>query len=233
MVDDAIIGQRSEPIAEPCTHVLGPLDQTLALHDRQVGQPSRARRWVAGVREAVAKEEVGVTLERSPGRGPDEHAAQRLIARRDRLGKSDQIGANAVVMSGEPRAQAAVAGDDLVEDQICAVLVAQAAHLLQVLLAWRIDAAGALHRLGQDCGNGVAVLGHQAGQRLDIVGRHLHHVGHVRTEVLLVGGDALGAGAAVGHAVIPAHPRDDQLALRLTCLHMSDTSQLHGRIDRL
>ena len=149
------------PVAQPVADVRGALDQAFAAHDRQVGQAGGAGGRVTRVGEAVAQEEVGVGLERGTRRGPDEHAAERLVAGGDRLGEGHQVGPHAVVLRGEPRAEAAEAGDDLVEDQVRAVLVAQPAELLQVLIGRREDAAGALHRLGQHRGDRVAVLGHQ------------------------------------------------------------------------
>jgi hypothetical protein len=77
------------------------------------------------------------------------------------------------------------------------------------------------------------VLGHQGGQRLDVVRRHLHHIGHERAEILAVRRDALRAGAAVGDPVVSASARDDELALCLTSLNVGDAGQLHGRVDGL
>ena len=68
---------------------------------------------------------------------------------------------------------------------------------------------------------------------LDVVGRHLHHVVDERTEVLAVGGDALRTGTAVGRAVVAADPRDDELAVAFTGLHVCDACQLHGGVDGL
>ena len=121
------------------------------------------------------------------GCGADEHAAERDVAGRDRLGERREVGRDAVVVGGEPTAGAAEAGDDLVEDQVCAVLVAQLAQRLQVAIRRRVHAAGALHRLGDDGRDLVAALAHQRGDGLDVVGRHLHDFVDERAEVLLVG----------------------------------------------
>ena len=88
-----------------------------------------------------------------------------------------EVRRDAVVVGGEPGAHPAEPGDHLVEDQQRAVLVAQPAGLGEVAVDRREDAGGALHRLGDHGGEAVGVLGHQHRQRLDVVARHLHHVG--------------------------------------------------------
>ena len=137
VADDAVGGERLQAAAEAVLDVLGPLDETFATDDLEVLQAGRARRGVAGVGEAVAQEEVGVALQRGGGGGADEHAAEREVARRDLLGEGGQVGRDAVVVGGEPAAGAAEAGDDLVEDEVRAVLVAQLAQRLQVAVRWR------------------------------------------------------------------------------------------------
>ena len=75
----------------------------------EVGEPAGARRRVARVRVAVAQDERRVRLQRAAHRGADEHAAERLVARRHRLGERRQVGHDAVVVGGEPRAEPAEA----------------------------------------------------------------------------------------------------------------------------
>ncbi len=60
-----------------------------------------------------------------------QHAAHRHRARRDALGKRDHVGDDAIALGGEGIAEAAEAGDHLVEDQQDAVLVADRAQPLR------------------------------------------------------------------------------------------------------
>ena len=60
-----------------------------------------------------------------------EHRAHRDDAVGDALGGGHDVGRDAEIVGGERRAEAAEAGDDLVEDQQDAVLVADLAQLLR------------------------------------------------------------------------------------------------------
>ena len=86
----------------------------------------------------------------------DDDAGERDVARRRRLGEGDEVGADAVILRGEPRAEAAEAGDHLVGKEKDAVFVDDALHLGPVACRRNLDAARALHRLA---GEGGDVLG--------------------------------------------------------------------------
>ena len=126
MVDEAIGCERLQTIAQAVAHVQRTLEQALATDDGQVGAGRGARRGVTRVGEPVTQEVVGVAFERRPRSGPYEHATERLIARGDRLGEGDEVGPHAETMGSEPMPEAAVAGDHFIEDEECAVLIAQA-----------------------------------------------------------------------------------------------------------
>ena len=113
------------------------------------------------------------------------------------------------------------------------MVVAQPAQLGEVAVGGREHAAGALHRLGDHGGDLVAALGHQHGQRLGVVARHLDDVGHERPPALPVRRDALGAGAAEVGAVVAAVAADDQRPLRVAGQPLGQPGQLHRRVDGL
>ena len=77
----------------------------------------------------------------------DEETGKRDVARGRRLGESDEIGANAVILRREPRAEAPEAGDHLVGEKKDAVFVDDALHLRPIGRGRNLDAASALHRL--------------------------------------------------------------------------------------
>ena len=85
----------------------------------------------------------------------DDDAGERDVARGRRLGEGDEVGADAVILRCEPRAEAPEAGDHLVGEEQDAVFVDDALHLRPVGLGRNLDAAGALHRLA---GKGGDVL---------------------------------------------------------------------------
>ena len=65
------------------------------------------------------------------------HPAHRHRAGRHPLGEGDHVGLNAIALGGERRAETAEPGDDLVEDEQDAVLVADLAQPLQIALRRR------------------------------------------------------------------------------------------------
>ena len=74
-----------------------------------------------------------IGLERGPHPGSDEHAAEGLVPGGDRLGERREVGHDPIVLGGEPRAESAEAGDDLVEDQQRTVAVAESAEVGEVV----------------------------------------------------------------------------------------------------
>ena len=97
-----------------------------------------------------------------------EHRAHRHGAVGDALGRRHQIGRDAEIIGGERRAEPAEAGDDFVEDQEDAVLVAQLAQPLQIALRRRQHAGRAGDRLDDDGGDGFGAM--QRHQPFEIVG---------------------------------------------------------------
>ena len=80
------------------------------------------------------------------------------VGARDRLGRGDHVGLDAVVLQREPGARTAEAGDDLVVDQQDVVLVAEFAQPREVAVGGDVYPAGALHGLGDDRRDGVGAL---------------------------------------------------------------------------
>ena len=180
----------------------------------RLARPARARRGVARVRVAVPEEEPGVGFKGLPDCPADDHAADLLVARRDRLGEGDQVGYDVEVLGGEPRAEAAEAGDHLVEHQQRPVTVAQGAGLAEVAVGGGNTPPAPCTGSVMTAATSVGVVGHHDGEGFDVVARHLHHVGHERTPALAVRADALRARPAEVGAVVAALAADDQRPLR-------------------
>ena len=179
----------------------------------EVGHAGRAARRMAAVRAAVREQIPRIGLEPAPQPRTDDHAAERQVSARDRLGERHQVGRDAVVVGGEPRAEPAEAGDHLVEDQQRAALVAQLPQTLQIALGGREHAAGADHRLGHDRRDPLrAVVGDGVAHRREAVAVDLEEVGQQRPERIAVGGQAAGRGAAEHHAVVGVVPAEEHLA---------------------
>ena len=113
-----------------------------------------------------------------------DHAAHRHRARGDALGEGDHVGHHAVALGGEGVAEPAEAGDDLVEDQQDAVLVADRAQPLQIALGRRQHAGRARHRLDDDGGDGRGVV--QRDDALELVGEMRAPLGLALGEGLLL-----------------------------------------------
>ncbi len=111
--------------------------------------------------------------------------------------------------------------------------VAQRPRLGEVAGRRREHAPSALDRLDQHGGDLVATIGHQHGQRLDVVGRRLDDVGHQRAPTLPVRLDALGAGAAEVRSVVAALTADDDGAVGVAGKVVGEASELDRRVDRL
>jgi len=91
---------------------------------------------MAAVRVPVTQHPRGVGFEPIAYRPAHEHTAEWLVARRDALGESDQVGDDTKVLGAEPRAEAPEAADDLVEDQERASGVASGAQPFEIA-GWR------------------------------------------------------------------------------------------------
>ena len=181
----------------------------------------------------VAQHVAGIGLQRPACGLPDEDAAEGLVPRRHRLGERRQVGDDAVAVGGEPVPEATEPGDHLVEDQQRAMVVAQPPELGEVAVGGWVDAAGALHRLGDHGGDLAGPVGHQHGEGLGVVARHLHDVRHEGTPPGAVRRDALGARPAEVGAVVPAVAADDERALGMAGEDVCGPGQLHRRVDGL
>src|SRR6185312_15669444 len=84
-----------------------------------------------------------------------DHAGERDVARRRRLGEGDQIGADAVILRAEPGAEPAEAGNHLVGEQKYSVLVDDALRLGPVAGGRNLDATRALNRLAGKGGDSL------------------------------------------------------------------------------
>ena len=175
----------------------------------------------------------GVGLQRRPHPGADDHAAERQVAGGDRLGEGDEVGGDAVVAGGEPRAQAAKAGDDLVEDEQRPGVVAQLAQPAQVVGLGGVDAAGADDRLGDHRGDLVAPLGEQRPGGVEVVVGDGLDVVEQGTPAGLVERQALERRTAHVGAVVAERAGDDDLAAGLAGQRGGEAGQLEGRVDRL
>ncbi len=127
--------------------LLGALVEIVALHDLDGLERSHARHRVAAIGRAQPAQ-----VRRIDDRGLARHRGQRH-PRRDRLGHDDQVRLHAAMLDGEPAPRAAEAGLHLVGDQHDAVLVAQRAHLAQIVVRRGDEAALALHRLDDQRGH--------------------------------------------------------------------------------
>ena len=78
-------------------------------------------------------------------------------------------GDDAVALGGEGMAEPAEAGDDFVEDQQDAVLVADRAQALQIALGRRQHAGRARHRLDDHGGDGRGIV--QRDEAVEFVGQ--------------------------------------------------------------
>ncbi len=105
----------------------------------------------------------------------DEHARKRQIARRGSLGEGDEVWADAIILRPKPRPEPAEARDDFVGKEEDAVLVDDLLDFRPIAVGRDLDAAGALHRLGRECGD---ILGPD-GQ--DLI---LESFGRAQTEVV-------------------------------------------------
>ena len=134
-----------------------------------------------------------------------QHAAHRHGAGIHALGEGDHVGNDAVALGGEGGAEAAEAGDDLVEDQQDAVLVADLAQALEIALRRRQNAGGAGHGLDDHGGDGGGVV-----QRDDA----LQLVGEMRAPFRLAAGEGLfGAVIGVRQVVDARQQRAEELAV--------------------
>ena len=186
-----------------------------------------------------------------------DHRAQRRVAGGEALGAGDDVGLVVVALRAEHVAEAAERADDLVGDQQHVVLVADLADPLEVAGRGREAAAGVLHRLEEDRGDGVGTLeldglgdpvgrpaaegllvacrlaGAVLGGPVEVGVRHPERRGHQRLELRLHARQAGDRQRALGGAVVGDGPADDLVLGRLAGQLEVVLGQLPGALDRL
>jgi hypothetical protein len=221
----------------------------LALHDLEVLERDGARDGMPAERDPVRvhRRLVG---KRVVDRVGDEDGADRGVRRREALGAGDQVGANVVLAAPEPVAKPAEAGDHLVGAEQDPVAVADRAHTLEVARGRRERAAGVLHRLEDDHGDGLGtglhdrlveiVEEHRRELLLGLAGRpvvaiRVAHVDDVRDERLERGAqrrDAVDRKRAERRAVVGG-TTGDSLPAALAARRVVLPRELPGRLDCL
>jgi hypothetical protein len=181
-----------------------------------------------------------------------DHPAQRDVAGGQALGGGDDVGRVVVLQPTEVLAEAAEAADHVVRDHQDVVAVADLADPLEVSGRRREAAAGVLHRLEEDGGDGVRALeldrlgdpvgrpdaellgAHRLVGAAVVVGvRHPERRRHERLEVLLQGRDAGDRQGAHRGAVVRDRPGQHLGLERLAGPLEERAGELPRRLDRL
>ena len=181
-----------------------------------------------------------------------QHAAHRHRAGGDAFGERDHVGDDAIALGGEGVAHAAEAGDDLVEDQQDAVLVADRAQPLEIAFRRRQHAGRSGDRLDDHRGDGRGVV--QRHQAVEFVGKmaaplrladgegllgavigrgQMIDAGDQRAEHLAVADDAADGDAAEADAVIAALAADQAHARGVAAHVVKGERDLERGVDRL
>ena len=168
------------------------------------------------------------------------------------MAKRDHVGHHAVALGREGVAHAAEAGDDFVEDQQNAVLVADRAQALQITLRRRQHAGRGRHRLDDDGRDGRGIV--QRDQAVERVGqmrapfrladaegllgavisrRQMIDTGEQRAELFAVVDDAADRDAAEADAVIAALAADQPHPRCMAADAVIGERNLERGIDRL
>ena len=205
------------PAGRPIGRDLGadPLDDPLTLQDLQIGIGDCGRDRVTRVGEAV--EELTALPDQHLGDTVRDHqGTEGLVTRGDGLGEGHEVGAGPEVLAAEPLAGAPEAADDLVRREEDAVAVDDALDLGPVGARRDDDAAGALHRFGDE--------------GRDFIGADLEDLGLEFTRRLqteLVGIEVSAALEPIGLGDVD-DAGDGQAALRVHRLHATEGSTGHG-----
>ena len=180
------------------------------------------------------------------------HATQGDDPIGDPFGKGDHVGHHAKQIGSKRRPHTAKAGDDFIEHQQNAVLVANVAQALQIALGWDVPTGAACHWLDKN-GRHIArvVQGQDAllqiQQRIFFPHRQLVlHIGmlnrivdeshvidarqHGCAKHFAVARDAANAHAAQAHPVVAALATDEHLSVALTTGTVVGQCQFHGRV---
>ncbi len=247
------VTQRVDAVQEVAGQLRGAADQVFLLEDVHHREAGRARRGVRRVRVAVEEldalgraglgDRVVDLLLRRDG-------AQRLRAVGDRLGHRHQVRGHAERLRAEVGAHPAPAGDDLVEYQQDAVLVADLADAVQVALGRRQAAERAGRRLDEhrrdvvaadQCADPLQVLG-EVGALVGLAAHervlgqrgvpHEVHAGQADAERAPVVDHARQRHAAHVDPVVGALARHEQLPMALAADAVIRQRHLHRRVDR-
>ena len=180
-----------------------------------------------------------------------DHAAHRHGAGGDALGEAEQVGDHAIALGGKGVAEAAEAGDDLVEDQQNAVTVADGAQPLQITFGRRQHAGRAGHRLDDHGGDRRGAV--QRDDAFELVGempapfrlalgkglmlaaigcRQMIDAGQQRAEEFAVVDNAADRNAAEADAVIAALAADQPRARALAADVVISERDLERGVDR-
>ena len=257
VADDGQVGQALECSTEQGRVAANVLEQLLLLEDVEVRERDSRRHGMTAESVAVV-ERRGAVLEGLVDAVADDRRADGRISARHPLRAGDHVGLEAVGDRREHVSDAAEARDDLVGDQQNVVLVADLANPLEIPGRRREASAAVLHRLKEDCRDGVgtleqdhlldAVRGPQAEllfrlrrarwsrrSRLRRPGRsscsaHGIRRGH-RLEHVLHGRDARDGEGSLGGAVVGDRPRDHLVLGRATLQLPEVLRQLECRFD--
>ena len=205
-----------------------------------------AERVAVGVRR-------GAVLERLEEPVAGDHRADRRVARGHALGAGDDVGLVAELGGAEHLPHPPEGADDLVGDQQDVVLVADLADPLEVAGRGREAAAGVLHRLEEDRGDGVGaleldrlgdpvrgpaaegllVVAEVVGAAVEVGVGHLVGAGDQRLEHLLQRRDAGDGQRALRGAVVGHGPGDDLVLVGLAGELEVLLGELPRRLDGL
>ena len=146
-----MLGQGPEPVLQIWPRLLAcAVDQTFLVKDAQVLERHRAGDRVTGIGVAV------IEFRAVDHRGDlvrQDRAADGLVSRTQPLGDGHDVGPDSHRLRAEPTARPPETADDLVCDQQDAVLVDDALDFGPIGLRRHDDAAGALHRFRDECGD--------------------------------------------------------------------------------
>ena len=180
----------------------------------------------------------------------DDHAAERNVARGHGFGEGDEIRLGAEIFTAEPATEPSEAADDFVGNQQDAVLVANALNLRPVRHGRNNYAAGALHRLADECGNVVLAdfanfffqpargfyaefIRRQLAAKLVIVRLlDVHNAGNRQAALGMHAGHAAERGAGHGAAVVAILAADNNGSLRLSFQFPIAARHAHDRVVR-
>ncbi len=181
-----------------------------------------------------------------------EYGTERQVSARHALGERDEVRVRAELLEAEPGSATPEAGDDLVVDDQDVVGLADLVHHGPVLGRRRYDAAGADHRLAQQCADvlgpveldlvldllgalhlAVVAVGLAPGTAVAVWGAQLDESREERLELGAVHRDSLGARAGHGRAVIRPLPEHDHVLGALAFVAPVLARHLHCGLDRL